>query len=236
MSTATPSSSSSASATPTASSPRRQWQWRWRFKVRLTHSYLILCSVLYLRLSILTMEALHCTSVQLETDGPLVSVLAMDMSTRCYEGGHLVTVILLVWPTLFLFCLGFPLLSAWLLYTSFHRAARKAVRESLRVAVSDGSPNELSTAPSDIQMLQLQKEQSVNQVWLRSSSGCTSPIAVSAPSHSTRQPQQSHGLDTCWPATAGRCTLSFEDPSSGSVSRLRQPPLNQQRSRLQAAV
>ena len=179
------SSSSTTSVTSTAAStpisPRRQMQWRWRFKVRLTHAMLILCSVLYLRLSILTMEALQCTRVQLVNDGPLVSVLSMDLTTRCYEGGHLVTVIMLVYPTLIFFCLGFPLLSAWLLYTSFHRAARKAVRESSRSVQDSVSPNELSTN-GHIPSMQLQKEQSVNQVWLSSSSGCTSPIAVSAPS------------------------------------------------------
>ena len=110
-STSCPSAPAATTGSFSTSGPK-QWHWRWHFRVRLTHSLLILCSVLYLRLSIMTMQALQCTSVQLETNGPLVSVLAIDLSTRCYHGGHLVTVILLVWPTLFLFCLGFPLLSA----------------------------------------------------------------------------------------------------------------------------
>ena len=164
-----------------AASTPRQWQWQSRFKIRLTHAYLILCSVLYLRLSILTMEALQCTHVQLTNDGPLVSVLAIDLTTNCYHGGHLVTVILLVWPTLFLFCLGFPLLSAWLLYRSFHQAARRAVGEG-KTTTTDGAAqaDEPSDATGHIHVLQ--KEQSVNRAWLSSSSsGCTSPIANSAP-------------------------------------------------------
>ena len=199
--------STTSSSTPTAASttattsrsatvPARQWPWQWRFRVRLSHSHLILCSVLYLRLSILTMEALQCTKVQLANSGPLVSVLTIDLTTRCYEGGHLITVILLVWPTLFLFCLGFPLLSAWLLYRSFYRAAKQAVRAGTIGNVQDDVADELSAADG-VKLAQLQKEQSLDQAWLvtgASSSSCTTPAAASHPS----TPRGHRGSPTDW--------------------------------------
>ena len=106
--------------------------WRWRFKARFVHSHLILGSILYLRVTTMTLQALHCTDVQLEEGGAFVSVLLIDLTTRCYEGAHLLTAVALAWPLLLLFTLGFPLLSAALLYRHFSREAERTQLTSWR--------------------------------------------------------------------------------------------------------
>ena len=109
--------------------------WRARFDARLVHAHLILGSAVYLRLTTMTLQALQCQPVVLQPDAAPTSVLTVDLSTVCYRGAHLVTAILAAWPVMFLFCIGFPLLTAAILYRSFHHAAKRAL---LRV-LSDSS-------------------------------------------------------------------------------------------------
>ena len=147
--------------------------WQWRFKARLTHSHLILGSILYLRLTTLNLQALHCTDVQLTEGGSLQSVLAVDLSTRCYQGAHLVVSVLLVWPGLLVFSLGFPLFSALLLYRTFHGAASRLVNCE---AGTERKTQELSS----VNCLSKGTRQGLHSP-ADSGSGWTSPVAVSAP-------------------------------------------------------
>ena len=104
--------------------------WRWRFRARWTHAHLILGSILYLRVTTMNLQALDCTEVQEEQGSPVVSVLLIDLTTLCYQGNHLITAIALIWPSVLFFCVGFPIVSAVLLYRNFTRAAKVAARGS----------------------------------------------------------------------------------------------------------
>ena len=146
--------------------------WQWRFRARLTHSHLILGSILYLRLTTLNLQALNCTDVQLSEGGDLQSVLSIDLSTRCYEGAHLAAAIVVVWPSLFLFSIGFPLLSAALLWRSFHGAAKRTLSSAIS---TEGKAVELASMERSVGSRQMLRSSTA------SSSGWTSPVAVSAP-------------------------------------------------------
>ena len=100
--------------------------WRWRFKARVVHSHLILGSMMYLRLATMTLEAVNCTSV-MQADGSTAYVLKIDLTTECYAGPHLYSAMFL-WPMLFGYCVGFPLLCFWVLYRSFHGAAKRRLQ------------------------------------------------------------------------------------------------------------
>ena len=112
-----PSAASSTSSSQEASSGL---PWRWRFRARVVHSHLILGSILYLRLTTMGFQAIHCTDV-LQSDGSYRSLLEIDMSTPCYVGAHLYSS-LFIWPMLLLNSVAFPLLCFRLLYRSFHAA------------------------------------------------------------------------------------------------------------------
>ena len=205
---------------------RQQQQWRSRFRARLIHSQLILCSVLYLRLSILTLTALQCKTVQLDSDGSLESVLSIDLSTRCYEGAHLATVVLLVWPTLFLFCLGFPLLSAWLLFRSFHRTAH---RQLASTAQQSQLSVDKSVMRGSVRSTPLQTDCSVNDQWLGSSSGITSPVAVSTPASPLGSARSQSGRS--WPTrpllttiVSSRTNLRIRPSQSSAATTPRSAP------------
>ena len=100
----------------------------WHFRARVTHSHLILGSIMYLRLTTLELQALNCTTV-VQRDGSILQVLKVDLSTVCYQGAHQ-QAMFVVWPVLLLYCVGFPLLCCVLLYRSFHSVAKAAVQQS----------------------------------------------------------------------------------------------------------
>ena len=138
----TPILRSSTSTTAMGSGDRVHW--RRRFRARLIHSHLILGSILYLRITTMHFQAIHCTSV-LQSDGSYVSLLKIDLTTQCYVGTHLHSS-LFVWPMLFVYSVGFPLLCFWLLYRSFHGTALSMAQS--RPLPSDPKPSSSSCEPS----------------------------------------------------------------------------------------
>ena len=166
--------------------------WRWRFRARLIHSHLILGSIMYLRLTTMGFQAINCTNV-LQSDGSYERFLRIDMTTRCYVGTHLASAFF-IWPLLFVYSIGFPLLCFWLLYRNFHGATRAitaatpATRkgtQSIELSVVSNNKSVLpSTATESDQPSQLAIKR--NSVVLppitvmRGDEGCLSPIAVSA--------------------------------------------------------
>ena len=132
----------------------------WHFRARLTHSHLILGSIMYLRLTTQELQALHCTTV-VQQDGGTLRVLQVDLSTVCYEGAHL-RAMYLVWPLFALYCVGFPLLCCALLYTHFHAVARATVKQArlLHSSSSGGTgyatPRPLGSLPAGSRSLELE--------------------------------------------------------------------------------
>ena len=192
--------------------PQPAMAWSWRFRARLMHSHLILGSILYLRLSTMTLQALHCTDVERDQAGGAVSVLLIDLTTRCYEGLHLPTAVLVAWPTLFLYCLGFPLLSAYLLYHHFHAAANRAADGSDPPAAVDAAAVGAAAAKAKPLPLLLFNNGEAGAVEMSaarsgrtaaaaaagavsplSSSGFSSPVACSAPTSPLASPRGLHG-------------------------------------------
>ena len=55
-----------------------------------------------------------------------VNVLLVDLTTQLLCGTLISPLLVLIgWPTIFLYCLGFPLYSAFLLHRAFHGEAKK---------------------------------------------------------------------------------------------------------------
>jgi len=109
-------------------------QWR-DFKERIQHSVIILCTILYLRLTLLQFRAFVCTmlpdptdqaelngdsSTSLLVDPPQYSYLKEDAQTRCYTGEHALTVSF-VFILLVVFTAGFPFICYVLLMRAFHQ-------------------------------------------------------------------------------------------------------------------
>ena len=125
--------------------------WRWRFRARVVHSHLILGSILYLRLTTMGFQAIHCTDV-LQSDGSYRSLLEIDMSTPCYVGAHLYSS-LFIWPMLLLNSVAFPLLCFRLLYRNFHGSV-SVLRSVTPVMASMAADDAMSRATSaDVNVL-----------------------------------------------------------------------------------
>lgn len=95
------------------------------FRQRLLHALLILLSIFYLRMVILSLKAFKCVSV-IDSDSGSTSdaiatyslVLAEDMQTRCYEGDHLIATIVIA-ILLIAYIVGFPIACLVVLSRSF---------------------------------------------------------------------------------------------------------------------
>ena len=109
------------------------------FRARLIHSHLILGSILYLRLTAAAFQGVHCTDVPTESDGVL-SVLEVDMTTLCYQGAHLWTAMILAWPLITFYSVGFPFFSAWLLYSRMRQAVLEQQVAEARMAAAPWTP------------------------------------------------------------------------------------------------
>lgn len=99
---------------------------RFVFKSRLIHSMLILCCIIYLRISILTLQGINCENTitnQIISTGTMTNntpviddtttfrtalILASDGSTICYQGNHLLAAIFF-FLVLLVFSIGFPI-------------------------------------------------------------------------------------------------------------------------------
>ena len=176
-----------------------------RFIARLIHAHLILGSAVYLRVTTMTLQALQCRDVVLQQDAQPTSVLAIDLTTHCYTGEHLITAVLAIWPVMFLYCIGFPLLTAVILYRNFHRAAKRAL--SSTSAASDESSVQMADNSSG-RADDLYKTSKLGRVDSELSVGSLSPSA-----------QQSR-LDRTATASIGSSPLFARSPSR-IESRLR---------------
>ena len=214
--------------------------WHWRFRARLIHSHLILGSILYLRVSTMTLQALHCTDVQVDEDGSVASVLLIDLTTRCYQGPHLATALLMAWPTLFAYCLGFPLFTAYLLYKAFHGAARKAVESGEQPPLADGEGGE-AAASSKAKSLPVflfhggegtavemsaagAGGKALMSPLAGSSSGLSSPVAVSAPTSPMVSPRSTQRWTGTSPLLVYRRSEIHQRQAAHDSSSATSPP------------
>ena len=164
--------------------------WRARFDARLIHAQLILGSAVYLRLTTMTLQALQCQPVVLEQGAAPTLVLAIDFTTPCYRGAHLLTAVLAAWPVMFLYCIGFPLLAAAILYRSFHTAAKRALLSSVlgkpSVDMADTRKGTTAAAAAARQMPVLRvssfSDSNLSALPLRAAMGRSS-LASFSPSH-----------------------------------------------------
>lgn len=114
------------------------------FKYRLLHSMLVLGALGYLRMTTLTLEAVHCVDVPIvgdpldKTPGEYRLVLHYDYTTPCYVGGHVMSAFF-IWPFLFIYCAGYPIFCFILLHRAFRRNSDMA-------ALSDGKQGESTEA------------------------------------------------------------------------------------------
>ena len=208
-------------------SERQSSSWRWRFRARVIHSHLILGSILYLRLTTLTFEAINCTVVT-QADGQRQEVLAVDLTTACYSGAHLLSAALIAWPMLFLYCIGFPLLCFWLLYRNFHTAARAMTQRTC--------PS--SRFPPSVEMTSQLRAAGTKPLLLNSSSsGLSSPQLLTptspkvAVSHVRLQSMRSFSREDTnrevqWFSQQAGATSAghLRDDSSSETRTLRLPP------------
>ena len=97
------------------------FSFRWLFYSRFVHSQMILLTIVYLRMTTYSLQAVVCTNLaQQSLDGSIVhkSVLTVDGSTECYKGKHLAAAFF-IWPVLIFYCIGFPVVSVLLLVRVF---------------------------------------------------------------------------------------------------------------------